>query len=66
MKQIVSITFFRFEGFKNRWWAFTQMGRKAFLNTEKINTPKEGVTASGTRQSGERLTLKSEYGTFEY
>ena len=51
MKQIVTISFFRFEGFKNRWWAFTQMGRKAFLNTEKINTPKEGVTASGTRQN---------------
>lgn len=24
--QIVTLTFFRFEGFKNRWWAFTQMG----------------------------------------
>ena len=42
MKQIVSITFFRFEGFRNRWWAFTQMGKKAFLNIETAHTA-EGI-----------------------
>ncbi len=25
-EQIVTLTFFRYEGFKNRWWAFGQMG----------------------------------------
>ncbi len=29
--QIVTITFFRFEGFKNRFWAFRQMGLSPFL-----------------------------------
>ncbi len=53
MKQIVSITFFRFEGFKNRWWAFTQMGKKVFLNKERINIPKGIlVNASGAWQEG--------------
>jgi hypothetical protein len=28
--QIVTFTLFHFEGFKNRWWAFSQMGKKPF------------------------------------
>ncbi len=32
--QVVTVTLFRFEGFKNRWWAFTQMGKRAFLNAK--------------------------------
>ena len=30
MQQIVTITFFTFKGFKNTWWAFTQMGLRPF------------------------------------
>lgn len=29
-KQIVTVTLFRFEGFWNRFWAFSQMGRRPF------------------------------------
>jgi hypothetical protein len=29
-KQIVTVTIFRFKGFKNRFWAFGQMGRRLF------------------------------------
>ena len=29
-KQIVTVTVFRFKGFKNRFWAFGQMGRRLF------------------------------------
>ena len=32
-KQVVTVTLFRFDGFKNCWWAFTQMGKRAFLNS---------------------------------
>jgi len=33
--QIVTITFFRYEGFKNKWWGFTQMGA-AGAHLEKV------------------------------
>jgi hypothetical protein len=29
-KQIVTVTLFRFDGFRNRFWAFGQMGRRLF------------------------------------
>ena len=33
MSQICTISFFHFSGFKNRWWAFAQMGKRVFLST---------------------------------
>ena len=30
--QVVTITFFHFQGRQNRWWAFQQMGRAPFFN----------------------------------
>ena len=68
MKQIVSITFFRFEGFKNRWWAFTQMGRKAFLNTENPNNLKGITGASFVKMfgagSGKGFNLMPDFGVY--
>ncbi len=68
MKQIVSITFFRFEGFKNRWWAFTQMGKKAFLNTKNPNNLNGVTGASFVKMfgagSGKGFNLMPDFGVY--
>lgn len=47
-KQVVTVTLFRFDGLRNRWWAFAQMGKRAFLNTDKklVDTSVEGSEGS--------------------
>lgn len=39
---MVSVSFFKFQGFKKRWWAFSQMGKgkQLFKNTEGLSFKK--------------------------
>ena len=64
MKQIVSITFFRFEGFKNRWWAFTQMGKKVFLNTQTANIRGVSFIKMFGAGSGKGFNLMPDFGVY--
>ena len=64
MKQIVSITFFRFEGFKNRWWAFTQMGKKVFLNTQTANITGISFIKMFGAGSGNGFNLMPNFGVY--
>lgn len=64
MKQIISITFFRFEGFKNRWWAFTQMGKKVFLNTQTANIRGVSFIKMFGAGSGNGFNLMPNFGVY--
>lgn len=64
MSQICTISLFHFEGFNNKWWAFTQMGRRAFLN----NTPSVPSRPTFAKMfgagSGNGFALMPDFGTY--
>ena len=58
---MVTFTFFKFEGFKNRWWAFTQMGLRPFKSgiTEGLTFAKMVGTGSGNG-----FSIKPDFGQY--
>lgn len=47
--QVTSISLFRFEGLKNKWWAFTQMGRNLFSDLEVEGLQSQKMLGSGNK-----------------
>lgn len=63
--QICTISFFQFKGLRNKWWAFTQMGKRSFINKNAID---EAISPSFIKMfgagAGNGFSLMPDFGVY--
>jgi heme-degrading monooxygenase HmoA len=61
LSQIVTVSFFQFDGWRKKWWAFGQMGKRAFLQPFAKGASFVKMFGAG---SGNGFSLMPDFGTY--